>query len=201
MEIKMIKTGLLQENAYVISKDGYCLVVDPGAEINKINEYLNSRNLKTKAILLTHGHYDHIGAAKELSLIENCNIYASLYEKEIIEDPNKNGSLKYNRKPMSLDNVVYFEEEVILEIGEFKAEVMFVPGHSPGSVAYIIGDAIFTGDTLFKEACGRVDLYGGNKNDMKKSLKYLFTLDDSFSIFPGHGDVTTIGEERVHYKL
>ena len=202
MEIKMIKTGLLQENAYVISKDGYCLVVDPGSDIGKINEYLNSKNLKTKAILLTHGHFDHIGAAKELSLIENCHIYASLYEKEIIEDSNNNGSLRFIKRDIRLmENVIYFEEEVILEIGNFKAEVVFLPGHSPGSVGYILGDAIFTGDTLFRNACGRTDLYGGNKKDMKKSLKYLFTLDDTYRVFPGHGDITTIGEERGNYKL
>ena len=201
MEIKMIKTGLLQENTYVISKGSFCLVIDPGADLNKINEYLNSRNLKTKAILLTHGHYDHIGAAKELSLIENCNIYASLYEKEIIEDAEKNGSLKFSKKEITISDVVYFEEEVVLEIGEFKAEVIFLPGHSPGGVGYIIGDAVFTGDTLFKGTCGRVDLYGGNKNDMKKSLSYLFTLGDSYKVFPGHGDITTIGEEKGNYKL
>ena len=201
MDIKMIKTGLLHENTYVVSKNGFCLVIDPGADLNKINEYLNSKNLKTKAILLTHGHYDHIGVAKELSLIENCNIYASLYDKEIIEDAEKNGSLKFNKKEITLDNAVYFSEEVILKIGEFEVEVIFLPGHTPGSVGYIIGDAIFTGDTLFKGTCGRVDLYGGDKVSMKKSLKYLFTLDNLFKVFPGHGEATTLGEEKNNYKL
>lgn len=201
MEIKRIVTGLLQENTYIISNGDSCLVIDPGSEINKINDYLNSKNLKVKAILLTHGHYDHIGAAKELAIIENCKIYASLFEKEIIEDPNKNGSLKYLRKPISLDNVIYFDEEVILEIGDFRAEVIFVPGHTPGGVAYVIGDAIFTGDTLFKGTYGRVDLYGGDKKKMKMSLSYLFTLDGLLKVFPGHGDITTIGEEKINYKF
>lgn len=201
MEIKMIKTGLLQENTYIISKDEFCLVIDPGADLNKINEYLSSKCLKTKAILLTHGHYDHIGVAKELSLIEKCNIYACSFEREILEDANKNGSLRFSRKSIVLDNVVYFGEEIILEIGDFKVDVIFIPGHSPGGVGYIIGDAIFTGDTLFKGTYGRTDLYGGSKKDLKKSLEYLFTLDSSYKVFPGHGDVTTIGEERENYKL
>lgn len=201
MEIKMIKTGLLQENTYVISKDNFCLVIDPGDDLYKINDYLNTKNLKTKAVLLTHGHFDHIGVAKELSLIEKCNIYASLNEKEIIEDSSKNGSSRYLKKKIEIDNVTYFDEEVILEIGDFRVEVLFLPGHTPGGVGYIIGDAIFTGDTLFKGTYGRVDLYGGSKKEMKKSLKYLFTLDDSFKVFPGHGEVTTIGEEKGRYKL
>ena len=201
MEIKMIKTGLLQENTYVISKDKECLVVDPGAELNKINEYLNAKNLKTRAILLTHGHYDHIGAAKELALIENCKIYASINEKEILEDANKNGSLKYGKQEIILDNVTYFEEEVILDFNNFLVEVVFVPGHTPGGVAYIIGEGVFTGDTLFKGTYGRVDLYGGSKKDMKKSLEYLFTLNSSLTVFPGHGEITTIGEEKANYNL
>lgn len=201
MEIKMIKTGLLQENTYIVSKDNFCLVIDPGDDLYKINDYLNSKNLKTKAILLTHGHFDHIGVAKELSLIENCNIYASLFEKEIIEDASKNGSSKYLKKKIELTNVEYFDEEVILEIGDFKVEVIFLPGHTPGGVGYIIGDGVFTGDTLFKGTYGRVDLYGGSKKNMKKSLEYLLSLDPSYTVFPGHGEVTTIGDEKGKYKL
>jgi glyoxylase-like metal-dependent hydrolase (beta-lactamase superfamily II) len=201
MEIKMIKTGLLQENTYVISKANKCIIIDPGSELSKINEYLSSRNLKTQAILLTHGHYDHIGVAKELSIIEKCNIYASVYEKEILEDSQKNGSLKFAKKAISLTNVTYFEEEVIMEIDDFRIEVLFLPGHTPGGVGYIIGEAVFTGDTLFKGTYGRVDLYGGSKTDIKKSLEYLFSLNPNYTVFPGHGEVTTIGEEKKNYKL
>jgi glyoxylase-like metal-dependent hydrolase (beta-lactamase superfamily II) len=151
--------------------------------------------------LLTHGHYDHIGAAKELSLLENCKIYASLFDKELFENGDKNGSIRFGKKEIIVDNITYFDEEVILELGDFMVEVMFLPGHTPGGVAYIIGEAVFTGDTLFKGTYGRVDLYGGNKKDMKKSLEYLLTLDGSMKVFPGHGDVTTIEEERNNFRL
>ena len=201
MDIKMIKTGQLQTNTYIVSNGSTCLVIDPGSDLNKINDYLNSKNLKTRAILLTHAHFDHIGVAKELSLLENCHIYASLYDKELFEDSSKNGSLKYSHKEICVANISYFEEEVVLDLNEFIVEVIFLPGHTPGSVGYIIGEAIFTGDTLFKGTYGRVDLYGGNKKDMKKSLEYLFTLNSSIRVFPGHGDVTSIGEEKSNYKL
>lgn len=201
MEIKMIKTGMLEENTYIVSNGTSCLVIDPGADLGKINEYLNIKDLKTRAILLTHGHYDHIGCAKELSLLENCKIYASYYDKELFEDASKNGSNKFLSKDIVIDNITYFDEEVILELGDFVIEVMFLPGHTPGGVGYLVGNAIFTGDTLFKGTYGRVDLYGGNKKDMKKSLEYLFTLDSSIKVFPGHGDVTTIGEEKLNYNV
>lgn len=197
----MIKTGLLEENTYVVSSGKECLVIDPGSEINKINQYLNLKKLKTRAILLTHGHYDHFGAAKDLALLENCKIYASLYDKELYEDASKNGSSRFFKKCITLDNITYFDEEVILEIGNFRIEVIFLPGHTPGGVGYMMGNGIFTGDTLFKGTYGRVDLYGGNKKDMKKSLEYLFTLDESVKVFPGHGDVTTIKEEKENYRL
>lgn len=201
MEIKMIKTGCLFTNTYIVSNGSTCLVIDPGDELSKINEYLNSKNLKVRAILLTHGHYDHFGVAKELALIEHCHIYASLYDKELFEDSSKNGSRKFSKNDLILDNITYFDEEVILELGEFVVEVVFLPGHTPGSVAYIVGEALFSGDTLFKGTYGRVDLYGGNKNDMKKSLEYLFSLDSSLKVFPGHGDVTTLEVEKMNYKV
>ena len=134
-------------------------------------------------------------------MLENCNIYASLYDKELYEDASKNGSSKFLKKDLVLDNITYFDEEVILEIGDFRVEVIFLPGHTPGGVGYIVGNAVFSGDTLFKGTYGRVDLYGGNKQDMKKSLAYLFTLDSSYRVFPGHGEITTIGEEKDNYKL
>lgn len=201
MEIKVIKTGLLQENTYVISRDGKCLVIDPGSEFNKINDYISSKGLIVEAILLTHGHYDHISAAEELSIVQHCNIYASFNEKEMIEDANKNGSLRYNRKAVVINSVIYFDREQTFNFGDFKVDAIFLPGHSPGGVGYIIGDVIFTGDTLFKGTYGRVDLYGGNKNDMVDSLKYLFTLDSKLKVYPGHGDATTIGEENIKYNL
>jgi len=194
----MIKTGMLQENTYVISKGNLCLVVDPGSELNKINEYLNSKNLKTKAIFLTHGHYDHIGAAKELALLENCKIYASIYDKELYEDASKNGSLKYGKKEIVVDNITYFEEEIILDLDDFVIEVIFSPGHTPGGVSYIIGDAVFTGDTLFNLCIG--GLFEGTIAEMFNTLQKIKNLPDDTLFYPGHEYTLHCLNDALYYN-
>ena len=112
-------------------------------------------------------------------------------------------SLKYMRTPITLENNLEFiYEEEILNIGLFSINIYFLPGHTKGSVGYLIKDNLFSGDTLFKGNYGRCDLYGGDIKMMKKSLSFLFSLSDNIKVYPGHGDITTIGKNiKVHLSL
>ena len=119
----------------------------------------------------------------------------------MVFDSKLNGSSKYARKEIVLEKqyLKVFDHEIILKLDNFMIDVMFTPGHSKGSCCYLIGNELFSGDTLFKNGVGRVDLYGGNSKDMDNSLKYIFTLPDEVVVFPGHGDETTILKERNRY--
>jgi glyoxylase-like metal-dependent hydrolase (beta-lactamase superfamily II) len=201
MEIKIFKSGLLQTNAYLIIKEDNCIVVDPAFAYDKITQYIDSNNLTLLGILLTHGHFDHISDANDIASKYKCKIYISKKDLDMIYDSNLNGSKKYLRKDIVIekDKVSAIEREIILKLDNFMVDIMFTPGHSKGSCCYRIGNILFTGDTLFEDGFGRVDLYGGSQTELDKSLKYIFSLNNDTAVFPGHGDDTTIGEERKRY--
>ena len=201
MEVKVIKSGVLQTNTYIVSIDKNCIIIDPAFGYESIKDYICQNNLKVLAILLTHGHFDHIEACNNLARLCNCRVYLHKDDLELVFDSKLNGSSKYARKEIVLEKqyLKVFDHEIILKLDNFMIDVMFTPGHSKGSCCYLIGNELFSGDTLFKNGVGRVDLYGGNSKDMDNSLKYIFTLPDEVVVFPGHGDETTILTDRNRY--
>ena len=120
---------------------------------------------------------------------------------EIVVDPVLNGARRYAKKDISVEKqfLKAFDREIILKLDNFMIDVLFTPGHSKGGCCFLIDNELFTGDTLFKNDVGRVDLYGGNKVEMQNSLKYLLTLNGDVVVFPGHGNETTIERERNRY--
>lgn len=201
MQVKVIKSGFLQTNTYVVSKENNCIIIDPAYASEMINDYILENNYKVLAILLTHGHYDHISSTNELAKRYKCKVYVSNNDVGMLLDPVLNGSRRYSKQDITVNGeyLSAFDKEIILKLDNFMIDVLFTPGHTKGSCCYLIGNELFSGDTLFRDGIGRVDLPTGSKHDMDKSLKYIFSLKNDVVVFPGHGDETTILKERNRY--
>ena len=201
LKIHTYPLGPIQTNCYIVINDeGKCLVIDPGEESKKIIRKINKLEAEPLAILLTHAHFDHIGAVDEVRDRFKIPVHIHEAEKDWLLNPDLNGSSRYPGLP-SVRNAKAdaFLDEGELEIGPFKIDVRHTPGHSPGSVSFIFTDSkmAIVGDTLFKQSIGRTDLPGGNSKRLLTSIhEKLLTLDDDFVIYPGHGLPTTPGEEK-----
>ena len=204
IQITPVLCGMIQENAYIVAAPGRgdCVVVDPGDEYPKLKRAVGNR--RVGAILLTHGHFDHIRAAGEMAADFGAPVYAAAGDMEMLNDANLNGYA-------GLMGVTEMDgPEIAAEpFGERLAvcgldfAIIPTPGHSRGSVCLYLEDegALFSGDTLFCCGYGRLDLHGGSSADMARSLKALFALPGGVRVYPGHGGATTIGEERARYSL
>ena len=169
MLIKTIPVGHLETNCYIVTDENTlgCAVIDPGDESNTIMDYLEDNHLSCKAILLTHGHYDHTGAVVAVAEETGAPVWMNRRD---------------TRKPTENDPLHF--------------QVIATPGHTPGGVSLVCGEALFTGDTLFKGSCGRVDLPGGSAKDEMQSLRRLCALPGDYEVYPGHMDPTTLERER-----
>ena len=191
MLIKSIPVGQIEANCYIVTneKSLECVVIDPGDESNTILDYLEDNRLKCQAILLTHGHFDHTGAALAVSE----ETVAPIYINE--KDCSPKG--KYELMRFSLpENGRYLSDGDVLELAGMRFEIMETPGHTPGGVTIRCGEALFTGDTLFKGSCGRVDFEGGSLEEELLSIKRICALPGDYEVYPGHMDSSTLEQER-----
>ena len=185
MNIQKLTLGLYQTNTYILSNDTEAAVIDPGYEPDIILDALEGKNLK--AILLTHGHFDHVGAVKELVAETGCQVY--IHAADLSLPPMITaGQLYYTH--------TYAEGDTVCPIEGAALHVLHTPGHTPGSVCLILGDQMFSGDTLFEGSCGRMDLPGGDQLQMHQSLNRLVSLQADYHIHPGHGGSTTLAAEK-----
>jgi len=191
MEILKIPLGLYQANCYLVKEGKDVLVIDPGARPERIQTFLGEDE-KVIGILLTHGHFDHIGAVDALVNRYGCKVFIDEEDKMFLNDEKLNYSEKRNVKVFS--PCISFKYG-INKLGRFTFTVHSAPGHSKGSVLIEINNFLFTGDVLFKQSIGRTDLAGGSDSEMKQTLRWIKTLDPSFIVYPGHGDITTLAEE------
>lgn len=202
MKIKTLPLGPIQANCYLLSDvDQNCLIVDPGEEPEKIEGKIDSANLKPIAILLTHAHFDHIGALEVIRKRYDVPVYIHKEENLWLRNPELNGSAKYPMFPPVICSLAdhLINQEGMIQVGPFKIEVRHTPGHSPGSVSYVFHDErlVIVGDTLFQQGVGRTDLPGGNTHQLLTSIEQkLLSLDDDFKIYPGHGAKTTPRDEK-----
>ncbi|EMX5426058.1 MBL fold metallo-hydrolase [Listeria innocua] len=196
-KIKRIMTGIIQENCYIIYQDNLALIVDPGDEASKIEAEIASLGVKSIAVLLTHCHYDHIGALEEIRSTYQIPVYVSPLEQEWLSNPDLNLSAHIAGKAIVAQPAEYEFTLGDYNIEGFRFKVVPTPGHSIGSVSFIFDDFAVVGDALFKGSIGRTDLYTGDFDTLINSIKtQLFVLPDDFPAYSGHGDATTIGHEK-----
>lgn len=207
MKKKKFIVGNLQENCYVYvnEKVNEAIIVDPGAEAQRIMEYIEENEVKIIAIFLTHYHFDHIGATDELKKKYNVPVFAHEEEAKVMHDIVRNLSSKFDFKKITADVDRYIKDGETVKVGkDTKIKAIEVPGHTEHSLCYYIEEdkVVFTGDTLFKGTTGRRDLYDGSYNDLSINIKEkLYVLPDETIVYPGHGKVTTIGEEKETNNL
>lgn len=186
MKIIAIPLGSYQTNCYILAEGDRCLVIDPGDEPQKVLTFLEKQGLTLEAILLTHGHFDHVGAVKTLAAETDCRVY--LCQEELaLPGAMTAGPLFYTD---------FYKEGDRLTLAGLSFEVLHTPGHTPGSVCLRFDEHLFSGDTLFAGSCGRTDFPGSSPRDMVCSLSRLAKLEDHLRVYPGHGSSTTIGEEK-----
>ncbi|MGB8001227.1 MAG: MBL fold metallo-hydrolase [Anaerobacillus sp.] len=203
MEWKQMAVGPVQANAGLLwNENKDALLIDPGAEGGRIKRKIEKLELKPIAILLTHAHFDHIGAVDILRETYQIPVYLHQYEENWLSDASLNGSKLFpavdNIEGKDADYLIDHEGE--MTIGSFHFDVLETPGHSPGSVSFYFKDAriVFSGDALFSGSIGRTDLPGGNQKQLLESIhNRLLTLPEQTIVASGHGPVTTVEEEMA----
>lgn len=201
-KLKTIVLGPVQTNCYILNNEDTreALVFDPGDYPEKVEQYLKDNDLTCKAILLTHGHFDHILGVQDLVQKTNVKVYAEENEARLLQDPQINSSARVHR-PCSLVPDVLLKDQEVITLAGFTIKVIHTPGHTAGGACYYIQDLeiLISGDTLFRGDIGRSDLPTGNGEQLIESIQQkLMILPDNVKVYPGHGAPSTIGYEREH---
>ena len=193
--------GPIQTNCYFLYREDTkeCLIIDPGYEADKIEAYVQKKQLHVAGILLTHGHFDHITAADEVRKKFQTKIYASGKEKELMADPRMNVSVMMGES-VSLKAEVWLEDGQELEMLGETMRCILTPGHTGGGMCFYFPKAcmLFSGDTLFQESVGRTDFPTGSSRELIRSVREkLLVLPEAVRVYPGHGLMTTIRDEQM----
>lgn len=201
MEYIKLATGHMGANCYILYDESSkeAAVIDPGEEAEKLIEIIENGDLTVKYILLTHGHGDHIGAVEELKeKYQDIVLVSHKNELELLENADHNLSKMVFGKAIEISPDKLVEDGDKLELSEKEIVIIHTPGHSPGGVCFLVGNLLFTGDTLFQGSIGRSDFYKGNQLELLKSIRSkIMTLDNDIIVLPGHGPNSTIGKEKI----
>lgn len=198
--IQSIVTPGMGVNCYLVScdKTNKAIVVDPGAGTKMILNWLKESGKEIVYIILTHGHYDHIGAVEYLRKELNVQVAIHKDDAEMLTDPTKNLSRYVGRDCILPPADILLEDNQELRIGEMTVKVLHTPGHTPGGISLLTDEGLLSGDTLFNCSVGRTDFPGGDMNQILKSIKEkIMVLSDDLRVFPGHESSTTIRRERL----
>ena len=190
LKVHAMALGAYQTNCYIIHDDASksCCVIDPGYDADLILDKLEALGLTLEAILLTHGHFDHVGAVKELASETGCQVY--IHPDDLSMPPMMTAGPLYYTKT--------YAEGTQLKLAGLDIAVLHTPGHTPGSVCLLIGDTMITGDTLFAGSCGRTDLPGGDWATIRTSLNRLAAIEANLWVLPGHGGTSQLRDEKKY---
>jgi len=198
MEIETLVVGALQSNCYIIwdEKNLDAMVVDPGDEPERITGVIDTKKLKVRFIVCTHGHFDHLGGVAALKGRTGAQIVLHRDDIEIYRNSRKHAASWGYEITQPPEPDMFVREGDELPLGGQKFIVLSTPGHSPGGICLYDAGVLVTGDTVFAGSVGRTDLYGGDMEDLKKSFARIISLPPETRILPGHGSPSTVGEER-----
>lgn len=208
IKIGRMVLSICQTNCYFLYREGQkgenglteTIVIDPGDRGAQIYEALTQKGFHVNAILLTHGHFDHIWGANELRRLSGAKIYAYEGEKSLCEDAEKNVSAQAGR-PETVQADFYEKDGTVLSFAGFSLKLIATPGHTGGSCCYYLEKekVLFSGDTLFEGSVGRTDFPTGSMSSLVRSIKEkLLVLPEDVVVYSGHGDTTTIGDEKKY---
>ena len=188
LNIITMPLGDYQTNCYLVSEKNsdHCVIIDPGYSPEIILKRLEREHMTPDAILLTHGHFDHVGGVREIAAETDCKVY--LCEDDLSMPP------VFTAGPLYYTDL-YTEGDRVTAAG-LTFRVLHTPGHTPGSVCLVCQDTMFSGDTLFAGSCGRTDMPGGSWTEITKSLKRLNSIAEDLTVYPGHGPSTTLKDEK-----
>lgn len=194
--VKCIEVGIMPTNCYIIKKcdSRDALVIDPGDDENVIRDELHKADASLRGILLTHGHFDHILAVGALRQVGKPVMIHELDAHSLTERDMFSPLVRFDPRPFEKADVL-ITDGGICDFCGFEFEIMHTPGHTDGSVCYIFDDIMFSGDTLFKDSVGTLD-YGGDRAKMQSTLKMLASLEKDYTVFAGHGEMTSLAREK-----
>lgn len=201
LEIKKHIVTIMHTNCYFIKDkiSEHSIIIDPGASSDELDFDLNNCK-KVEYILLTHGHFDHISAAIRYKKLTGAKIVIGNNEDEFTKNNQLNLSCRFRRYYInSFQSDILLHDNDKITFQSHYIQSIFTPGHTKGSVCYMLDRFIFSGDTLMNGNVGRCDLPTGNENDLKQSLNKLLKMDGDYVVYPGHGLSTTIKNEREKY--
>lgn len=202
MNVTTIPLPPIMTNCYVAyeREGGKCFIIDPASNEEQIIRLIKSKGLIPSAILLTHGHFDHIGAADKLREYYSIPLYVHKDDGEMIRSHHANCSMAFTGTSVELSQADrLLKDGDVIKLDDEELFVMHTPGHSPGSCVFVGNDLIFSGDTVFKGTYGRYDLPGGDFQALFRSIQKVMALNPTMTVYPGHNEETSIGEERKYY--
>ena len=194
MDIYNLYPGSYASNCYVIASNGHTAVIDPSADAHVILDFLDKKELTLDFIVATHGHFDHLISADELRNLSGAPLYIHESDSQCLSDGEKNAySIFFGGNKTYLPSEKALRDGDVITLGETKLRVINTPGHTEGCICLLCEDVLFTGDTLFSDSVGRLDLYSGSPLKMRQSLARLRALDPKLKICPGHGNAGVLG--------